>query len=228
MKNFQFNWATKLLVSTITSCSLLLSGCADSEPMSTTDPIITTTTLTPGEVRQQTRVAQEICARQLSNAQVDHRLQNLSFSRGEIAVSIERKGQVSQCYNFTKWGNLNPFTPPDSLLFLFRAPGSDGMQIDLPISEIANRTAFAGKAFLVAEGKYYAAELCNFVITVFSAEGAEGRFNCPTAIKMPGNPFAPDDDLNPHAEELTPPSSATPAPAPVETVGFNGWFSASP
>ncbi len=196
------------------------------------------------------RLDDDACLESPPNGRIDRGAHDLQFHTGGIRVAVGdaapaagdapptsavASGVDDACYGFSRWGNPAPEVPPDSLLFVFTGPGTDGAQIEFlageltggvlpPIGTVRPRVGplidpLGAEIGVSVDGAYYHATSCPLAITAMSSARAAGSFTCPTATRRDANPFAPDDDVSFDADE------STPAPA---AVSLSGWFAITP
>ncbi|WAC54534.1 hypothetical protein [Gordonia sp. SL306] len=157
----------------------------------------------------------------------------------------------TECLGFSKWGNPRPEVPPDTLLFVFKGPGTDGAQLEFlasdltggvlpPIGSTRPTVGPLSKPINAAvgvsvDGAYYHSNSCPLKITAMSSRRAAASFTCQRATRNDANPFAPDDDVTYDADESTPasPSTATSSTTPTAIgsptgVTLSGWFELTP
>lgn len=195
--------------------ALVTAGCSGES--NTSEEPVSSSTVAP-TVPQNARVANGQCRLEPPTGPIDHSLQNLSFTTGQATVAITGAEPQQGCYRFARWGNADPAVPIDSLLFLFKDDGSDGVTIDMLVGDLTTRTALNARVMIVVDGTAYGADTCATTVTALSGTGVAGEFNCPTATRVFGNPFAPLDDTEPE------PSQSSPLP----TVAVSGWFTVAP
>jgi hypothetical protein len=164
------------------------------------------------------KVSDDDCRMEPPAGPIDHSLQNFAFTDGVTRVAVTGLDSQTACYSYSRWGNADPSVPIDSLLFLFKGPGSDGMTIDMLVGDLTMLTTLNARVTVVVDGAPYQADTCVMTITALSSAAVAGTFTCPTAIEVFGNPFAPLDDPEPE------PTQSTPLP----TVSLSGWFSVAP
>ncbi|MDL9945741.1 hypothetical protein QSJ19_09105 [Gordonia sp. ABSL11-1] len=244
-----------------------LAACTSMGPDTSSSP---TSSAAPTE---SARLDAADCRDEPSHGRIDRTAHGLTFRTGEMRVAVgsgmstarDNPGGISTstsadddsaCFGFTKWGNPDPEVPPDSLLFVFRGPGTDGAQIEFLVGELTGgvlppigsvrptvgpltKPINATVGVSVA-GSYYQSGTCPLKISSMSSGRASGTFSCPTATRTDANPLAPDDDVSYDADdsttESTPPagrpsSSATPSPAVIgqpTTVTLTGFFVLTP
>jgi hypothetical protein len=164
------------------------------------------------------KVADDQCRIEPPAGPIDHSLQDLSFVTGHAAVAVTGAGVDQGCYRFARWGNADPAVPLDSLLFLFKDSGSDGVTIDMRVGDLTTLTTLNARITVVVDGTAFSADTCAMTLTALSATSVAGEFSCPTATHVFGNPFAPLDDTEPE------PTQSSPLP----TVAVSGWFAVAP
>lgn len=201
----------------VAACALLTAGCGG-QSNSSEDPVSSSTVAPTPTAPQNARVADDQCRSTPPTGPIDHSLQNLSFTTGQATVAITGAEPQQGCYRFARWGNADPAVPIDSLLFLFKDEGSDGVTIDMLVGDLTTRTALNARITVVVDGTAYGADTCATTVTALSSTAVAGEFNCPTATRVFGNPFAPLDDTEPE------PSQSSPLP----TVAVSGWFTVAP
>ncbi|AZG45151.1 hypothetical protein [Gordonia insulae] len=219
------------------------------------------------------RLAAAECRDEPAKGRIDRTAHDLAFRSGDFRVAIgssmttarDTPGGVPTsatpddqdlaCYGFTKWGNPNPEVPPDTLLFTFKGPGTDGAQVEFLVGELTGGvlppigsarptvgpltkpiTATIGVS---VAGTYYQSTSCVLKISSMATARASATFTCPTATRADANPFAPDDDVSYDVDESattqSAPSGARRGQAPTSaalnppaTVTLTGWFQIEP
>ncbi|RPA10321.1 hypothetical protein [Gordonia sp. OPL2] len=244
-----------------------LAACSSSEPDASSSSPASSAPPT-----ESARLDAAQCRDEPSQGRIDRTAHGLTFRTGEMRVAVgsgmstarDNPGGIptstsadddSACFGFTKWGNPSPEVPPDSLLFVFRGPGTDGAQIEFLVGELTGgvlppigsvrptvgpltKPINATVGVSVA-GSYYQAGTCALKISSMSTDRASGTFTCPTATRTDANPLAPDDDVPYDADdsstESTSPSgpSASGAKSPAvigrpTTVTLTGFFEMTP
>lgn len=201
----------------VVATGLALASCSDqSNPPDSTR--MSSTSLTPmPAMAANAEVPESECRREPPNAKIDHSLQGFSFTNGSATVSVGGLGGASHCYRYQRWGNADPAVPLDSLLFLFKGPAADGVTIDMLVGDLTAQTRVNARVAVSIEGSTFQGDRCGTTITALSNEGIAGKFTCPNATKIFGNPFAPLDD-----PETVPSPSSSP-----EKVALSGWFATS-
>lgn len=199
----------------VAAFALVTAGCSDQS--NTSEEPASSSRVAP-TVPQNARVADHQCRLEPPAGPIDHSLQNLSFATGQATVAVTGAGPQQGCYRFARWGNADPAVPIDSLLFVFRDEGSDGVTLDMLVGDLTIRTALNARVTVVVDGTAYGADTCATTVTALSSTVVAGEFTCPTATRVFGNPFAPLDDTEPESG----PSS------PLPTVSVSGWFTVAP
>ncbi|MBJ7291597.1 hypothetical protein [Williamsia sp.] len=203
--------------------------------------------------RTDDRVADERCDERPPAGQLTQAPGGLSFRSGRVLIDVQEPAAVGApgdvadpdaddppgggCHSFPKWGNDNPLAPPDSALFVFKSAGSNGVQIEAPISELVSRKDVTAQIGVVAEGRYFQAISCALTMTSFTEDSAAGSFTCPDAVLVQANPFLPDDSVDPtdQVPETEVPTTPLPpigipgtvAPDAASTAVLSGWFELS-
>jgi len=209
--------SASVLVAGLVTTAAILSGCSDGSRPSDA----TATSSTPASAASPTvsaEVAAARCQESSPRGPVDHTLEGFAFESGSATVSVTAPGQDARCYSYPRWGNADPAVPVDSLLFLFKGPGTDGVTIDMAVGDLTQRTKVVAKVAVSTGGTTYQGEGCSMDLTALSSAGVAGSFTCPTATEVFGNPLAPLDDAE------TEPSTSTPLP----TASITGWFAVEP
>ncbi|WP_020109840.1 hypothetical protein [Nocardia sp. 348MFTsu5.1] len=207
-----------VLTAGIVSCAAALAGCGTAaEPSDDASAPPSTSSVAPTSTVSAS-VAQARCEESPPGGPVEHSLQDFAFGSGSATVSLALPGQDSHCYSYPRWGNLDPAVPIDSLLFLFKGPGSDGVTIEMLVGDLTQQTDVNARVTVAIDGTTYQGEGCSVELTALSSAGVSGAFSCPTTTAVFGNPFAPLDDPEPE-----PPTSA-----PLATATVSGWFTAAP
>ncbi|SDU55968.1 hypothetical protein SAMN04488548_1342145 [Gordonia westfalica] len=236
----------------VAAAALLLSGCAG-DP--TPAPVSTSTAPTPAA----RPIDPAKCAEKPPRGSVDRGGHGLDFRSGDIRIAITEPAgtttglpaagsgatsdDATSCYEFTRWGPSRPDVPPDSLLFVFKGTGTDGAQIEFPISELTGGTVppagggprptagpltkpINAQVGVSVDGVYHQSSACQLSISGMSGKLAAGSFTCPEASRVEANPFAPDDDVAYDADE----KSASPQPdaGTPPTVVLSGRFQLTP
>lgn len=201
----------------VTAGALVLGACGDqSEPPesagSSSSDLAPTPSLAPNA-----KVASTECGREPPGATIDHSLQDFAFGEGSATVLVTEPGGASNCYSYQRWGNADPAVPLDSLLFLFKGPAADGVTIDMLVGDLTVATRVNARVAIAQGDSTFQGDSCSMTITALSADGVAGKFTCPTATRVFGNPFAPLDDAEPEPSQS----------APLPTVGLSGWFTTS-
>ncbi|MGC5255107.1 hypothetical protein ACPXCG_02045 [Gordonia sp. DT218] len=245
-------------VSVIAAC-----GTGDSQ-----DPPASSSSAPPGPTASAHLDAAE-CRETPDTGRIDRTGADLDFRSGAIRVAIggspvadrDNPGGVpasavvgdddTACFGFSRWGNARPEVPPDTLLFVFKGPGTDGAQVEFlasdltggvlpPIGDTRPKVGPLSKAINAAigvsvNGTYYHSTSCPLKITAMSSRRAAAAFTCQRAAQSEANPFAPDDDVTYDTDESTPtsPSSPTSPTMPTTTgsrssVTLSGWFELTP
>ena len=199
----------------VAACALVTAGCSGQSDPAEKPP--SSSTVAPA-VPQSSRVADDQCRSDPPAGPIDHSLQDFSFATGQATVAITGAAPQQGCHRFARWGNADPAVPVDSLLFLFKDAGSDGVTIDMLVGDLTTRTALNARVTVVVDGTAYGADTCATTVTALSSAAVAGQFNCPNATRVFGNPFAPLDDTEPE------PSQSSPLP----TVAVSGWFAVAP
>lgn len=201
----------------VVTTGLALVSCSDqSNPPDSAGMSSTSLTPTPS-IAANAEVPESECRREPPNAKIDHSLQGFSFANGSATVSVGGQGGASQCYSYQRWGNADPAVPLDSLLFLFKGPAADGVTIDMLVGDLTVATRVNARVAVSIEGSTFQGDSCSMTITALSNEGIAGKFTCPNATKVVGNPFAPLDDPE------TDPSPSS----PLAKAALSGWFTTS-
>ncbi|MYR06409.1 hypothetical protein GTV32_08820 [Gordonia sp. SID5947] len=169
---------------------------------------------------------------------------------GGAPASADAGDVDNECFGFGKWGNPSPEVPPDTLLFVFKGPGTDGAQVEFSVGDLTGGvlppiggtrprvgplTAPINAAIGVSvDGAYYHSTSCPLTITAMASERAAASFTCQRADQNDANPFAPDDDVTYDTDESTPTSpgattSTTPTPVGSPSgITLSGWFELTP
>ncbi|WP_244332758.1 hypothetical protein [Gordonia polyisoprenivorans] len=177
------------------------------------------------------------CARTPPTGAIDRVAYDLRFTRGRMLVAVSPSGGTGRCYSFAKSGNAGPEVPPDSLLFTFSGPGTDGAQLEFLAGDLTGGgpppvagtpapgpltgpiTALVG---VLVHGVYRSSATCRLTVTAMSSTLAAGHFTCPEATASTANPFSPNDE-GPFED------SSTPAmPSDADTATLSGWFELTP
>ncbi|MFW0786935.1 hypothetical protein AAFP35_20765 [Gordonia sp. CPCC 206044] len=180
------------------------------------------------------------CRESPPTGKIDRSASDLEFQGGGIRVAIQHGPAAtpgdtnadSDCYGFSRWGDPNPEVPPDSLLFVFKGPGTDGAQIEFLVGELTGgvlppigpvrptvgplTSPINAQIGVSVAGTYYHAASCALKITTMSSREAAGAFTCPVATYSEANPFAPDDDVSYDSDES---ETAAPSTGPVGPPG---------
>ncbi|WP_232719268.1 hypothetical protein [Gordonia metallireducens] len=239
-------------VSAVSAAALLMSGCAANPA-----PAPTSTSTAPTPTARPIDSAK--CAEKPPQGKVDRGGHGLTFRSGEIRIAIiepaapttglpaagssKSPDEATSCYEFKRWGPEQPDVPPDSLLFVFKGIGTDGAQIEFPISELTGGTVppagggprptagpltkpINAQIGVSVDGVYHQSSACQLSITGMSGKLAAGSFTCPEASRVDANPFAPDDDVAYDTDE----SSTSPKPdaGTPPTVVLSGRFQLRP
>ncbi|MHC3004736.1 hypothetical protein [Gordonia sp. GN26] len=239
-------------VSAVSAAALLMSGCAANPA-----PAPTSTSTAPTPTARPIDSAK--CAEKPPQGKVDRGGHGLTFRSGEIRIAIiepaapttglpaagssKSPDEATSCYEFKRWGPEQPDVPPDSLLFVFKGIGTDGAQIEFPISELTGGTVppagggprptagpltkpINAQIGVSVDGVYHQSSACQLSITGMSGKLAAGSFTCPDASRVDANPFAPDDDVAYDTDE----SSTSPKPdaGTPPTVVLSGRFQLRP
>lgn len=157
----------------------------------------------------------------------------LDYPAGDMHIGLTPlDGAPPVCVKFAKSGPVDPQVPPDAILFTFAGPDGEGGQIEFEAVALTGGVLphlgdgvfprvgpldhpIPARVGLSLDGRYYAGDQCTLLLTQVTQVGASGRFDCPSAAIMPGNTFAPDDDVDYDLDDTTP-------PPPVAALG--GWF----
>lgn len=236
----------------VSAAALLMSGCA-SNPA----PAPTSTSTAPTPTAHPIDPAK--CAEKPPQGKVDRGGHGLTFRSGDIRIAITEPApttsglpaagsapsadNATSCYEFKRWGPEQPDVPPDSLLFVFKGIGTDGAQIEFPVSELTGGTVppagggprptagpltkpINAQIGISVDGVYHQSSACQLSITGMTGKLAAGSFTCPEASRVDANPFAPDDDVAYDADE----SSTSPEPdaGTPPTVVLSGRFQLTP
>lgn len=205
------------VVAVIVASGLASVSCSDqSDPPDSAGMSSTSLTPTPS-IAANAAVPDSECRREPPNATIEHSLQGFAFTNGSATVSVTAPGSAPQCYSYQRWGNADPAVPIDSLLFLFKGPAADGVTIDMLVGDLTVQTRVNARVAVSFDGNTFQGDSCSMTITAMSSDGIAGKFTCPSATRVFGNPFAPLDDPEPE------PSQSTPLP----TVALSGWFTTS-
>ncbi len=205
------------IVALAIATGLALVSCSDqSDPPDSAGMSSTSLTPTPS-IAANAAVPESECQREPPNATIEHSLQGFAFANGSAAVSVTAPGAATQCYSYRRWGNADPAVPLDSLLFMFKGPAADGVTIDMLVGDLTVQTLVNARVAVSFGGNTFQGDSCSMTITALSDDGVAGKFTCPTATRVFGNPFAPLDDPEPE------PSQSSPLP----TVALSGWFTTS-
>jgi hypothetical protein len=195
--------------------ALALGACSDqSDPPDTAKVSSSDPAPTPAP---NAKVATSECGREPPNATIDHSLQDFTFGKGSATVLVSGATGQADCYSYQRWGNADPAVPLDSLLFLFKGPTADGVTIDMLVGDLTVATRVNARVAIAQGDTTFQGDSCSMTITALSSSGVAGKFTCPTATRVFGNPFAPLDDAEPE------PSQSEPLP----TVALSGWFTTS-
>ncbi|MEE3849072.1 hypothetical protein VZC37_01920 [Gordonia sp. LSe1-13] len=212
--------------------SVLLAGCGSDS----TDPPASSA-MASTEQPQAARIDGEQCTRTPADGRIDRAGHGLEFRSGSMYAAITpTDGEDPACYRFTRWGNPNPAVPPDSLLFVFTGPGTDGAQIEFlvgdltggvlpPIGGVRPRVGPLERPInstvgVSVGGVHHRSTACPLEISAMSSDGAAASFTCQAATRSDADPFAPDDDVAYDIDGDT--------AAPGEEVTISGWFELSP
>ncbi|WP_207843325.1 hypothetical protein [Williamsia soli] len=197
--------------------ALVLGACGDrSEPPESAGASSSDLAPTPSAAPN-AKVASSECGREPPSAAIDHGLQDFAFGKGSATVLVSGAAGHADCYSFGRWGNADPAVPLDSLLFLFKGPAADGVTIDMLVGDLTVATRVNARVAVALDDNTFQGDSCSMTITALSAEGVAGKFICPTATRVFGNPFAPLDDAEPEPSQS----------APLPTVALSGWFTVS-
>ncbi|HEY9313073.1 hypothetical protein [Williamsia sp.] len=200
----------------IVICAAALAGCGD--PAEPADQPASTGSVAAPPAAVSAEVASSRCQESPPRGTVDHSLQDFAFHTGSATVSLTLPGQQAQCYNYPRWGNVDPAVPIDSLLFLFKGPGSDGVTIEMLVGDLTQSTRVNARVTVAVDGQTFQGQGCSTELRALSGAGVAGTFSCPTTTAVFGNPFAPLDDPEPE------PTTSTPLP----TAAVSGWFTVAP
>lgn len=209
--------SASVLAAGVVTAAAVLAGCSDgSRPSDATASPSTTAVTVASPVNAEVESAR--CRESSPRGPVDHSLEGYAFDSGSATVSLTVPGQSARCYSYPRWGNADPAVPIDSLLFLFKSPGSDGVMIDMLVGDLTQRTKVIAKVAVAVGGTTYQGDNCAVDLSALSSAGVAGSFSCPTATAVFGNPLAPLDDPEPE------PSTS----APLPTAAVSGWFTVEP
>lgn len=237
--------ALALVVAVATGCASATTGTSRPPARVNTSSAPTSTSPT----RTDDRVADERCTDKPPTGQLTQAPGGILFRTGRVFVDVARlapaaaPGNVADpdpdtddtsgdgCHAFPKWGNDDPLVPPDSALFVFKSAGTNGVQIEAPIAELVLRRDVTAQIGVVAEGRYFQAISCALTMSSFTEDTAAGSFTCPNAVLVQGNPFRPDDAIDP-TDQLPEPQAPLPpigipgtvAPDAASTAVLSGWF----
>lgn len=218
---------TTLTVVAALAVAALLAGC-DSPDRSARDSAPTAPANPPA-----TRLDPIACAMTPPGGEVVRTGYGLDYPAGDMHIGMTPlDGAPPVCIRFAKSGPVDPQVPPDAILFTFAGPDGEGSQIEFEAVALTGGVLphlgngiiprvgpldhpIAARVGLSLDGRYYASDQCTLLFTQVTQDGANGRFDCPTAALMPGNAFAPDDDVDFDADDTVP-------PPPVAALG--GWF----
>lgn len=225
------------------SCAVLATACAStpqdagprvSEASSTTAP-----TPTVG------RVDDRRCDTPPSRGTVTRPQGPLRLTDGEVVVSVRRLPAAQApdrtpgesgpsddvvCLRYPHRGPPDPVLPVDSVVLTFRDSGSDGVVVEMPLTDLVARPRLTAQVGVVVDGRHYQASTCSLETTDLSETRAAGVFTCPSAVLDETNPFAPSDDIAPSDRSpepspdpgIAPPPTAVPTPVPSATL--TGWY----
>ncbi|ATD70092.1 MULTISPECIES: hypothetical protein [Gordonia] len=236
----------------VSATALLISGCAGGQP-----PAATSTSVAPTPTARPIDPAK--CAEKPLQGNVDRGGHGLDFRSGDIRIAIteqaattaglpaagnrETSEEATTCYEFARWGPARPDVPPDSLLFVFKGTGTDGAQIEFPVSELTGGTVppagggprptagplttpINAQIGVSVDGVYHQSSACRLSISGMSGKLAAGSFTCPEAARVDANPFAPDDDVAYDTDESS--TSRRPDAGTPSTVVLSGRFQVTP
>ncbi|WP_246007658.1 hypothetical protein [Gordonia oryzae] len=177
------------------------------------------------------------CARTPPTGAIDLVAYDSRFTWSRVLVAVSPFGGTGRCYSFAKSGNASPEVPPDSLLFTFSGPGTDGAQLGFLAGDLTGGgpppvagtptpgpltgpiTALVGVS---VDGVYRSSATCRLTVTAMSSPLAAGHFTCPEATVLTANPFSPNDE-GPFED-----SSAPAMPSDSDTATLSGWFELTP
>lgn len=180
------------------------------------------------------------CAKTPPTGRIDRTASDLSFTQGTMMVAVaESPSAPSQCFAFAKAGNAAPEVPPDSVLFTFGGPGTDGAQVDIMVSNLTGgilppndgapmpsvgplTAPVPAQVGVSVQGRYRLAPECRLTVTSLNATRTAGRFECPVAAQSSANPFDPSD-VPTDTDASVPTTTQAPAPARL-----SGWFDLTP
>lgn len=238
--------------------ALLFGACATEStpaPVSSSAVPATSARLDPAE-----------CDTSPPTGAIDRSAHDLAFRTGEMRIAVRSTLRPTpppggparpstpasagdrQCFAFDKWGNADPGVPPDSLLFVFKGPGSDGAQIEFLVGELTGgvlppigdvrptvrplTTPINAQVGVSVGGMYYQGSNCALTVTAMSSQRGAGSFSCAVATRVAADPFAPNDDGPFDADESSTAAAAPTSPAeqvgPPSSVGLSGWFEVAP
>ncbi|WP_245555646.1 hypothetical protein [Gordonia soli] len=205
------------------------------------------------------RLNSDQCRETPPKGQIDRSGSELRFHKGSIRVALDRirpaadapqanqanrtSVDTTDCLGFPRWGSPAPDVPPDTLLFVFKGPGTDGAQIEFNVGDLTGGVLppvgpvrptvgpldkpIGATIGASVDGAYYQASRCSLSISAMSKKKAAASFTCPATTRSDSNPLAPDDDVS--HDDPTESSTATgTSTGPTTKVVLSGWFSVEP
>ncbi|MGW0038801.1 hypothetical protein [Gordonia sp. NPDC003376] len=232
----------------------LLTACAGSDGPS---PVSSAASSTQAA---SVRLDPKRCAQTPQASRIDRSATGLRFTHGRMLIAIApatgtAATSETSCYEFGKSGNPTPEVPPDTLLFTFAGPGTDGAQVEFLVGDLTGGVlppigdvrptvgpltgVITAQVGVSVGGVYRTSSTCRLSLTAVTGERMAGHVDCPTAVTAQANPFAPgeeitdDEDASGVPDALptsTPPTSAVPqAPTMSEQpTHLSGWFDLTP
>ncbi|WLP91796.1 hypothetical protein [Gordonia sp. NB41Y] len=211
---------------------VLLTGCAGSDAASPAS-----SEASPTSPAVSVPLDAKRCAQDPPAGRVDRSGTGLRFTHGHMLIAIApatgpEGASETSCYEFDKSGNPAPEVPPDTLLFTFAGPGTDGAQLEFLVGELTGGVlppigavrptvgpltgVITAQVGVSVGGVYRTSSTCRLALTTVTGERMAGHLDCPTAVTTRANPFAPSEDItDDEATASAPDAPAAPAPGPA-------------